>query len=78
MDLVFNRPLVHHLLLMEVEDSYLDMITMDILGNRVSFGYIEFDLITSLKYRRRAVRKASSCVRLRKLYLSDRTNLIVT
>ncbi|XP_022156659.1 uncharacterized protein LOC111023508 [Momordica charantia] len=48
-DLVFNGPLVHNILLREVEDSTVDSISFNLFGRKVSFGRREFDLISGLK-----------------------------
>lgn len=56
-DLVFKRPLIHSLLLREVEESSPDTISLNLFGSKVSFGWREFDLINGLKYSRAPIRK---------------------
>lgn len=50
--LSLNGQLSHHLLLREVGDDRPNMINFNLLGNIVSFGKEEFDLITGFKVRR--------------------------
>ncbi|XP_022141672.1 uncharacterized protein LOC111011977 [Momordica charantia] len=77
-ELVLNGPLLHNLLLRELENSRADVITMDVLGNRVSFGFSEFCLITGLKDSRRPIRKDTSPKRLRKLYFDDKVDILLS
>ncbi|XP_022155158.1 uncharacterized protein LOC111022300 [Momordica charantia] len=71
MDVVFNGPLIHHLLLREVEEPRQDIISFDLFGKRVSFGKREFDLITGLSYRMIRVDNDIPGRRLRARYFKD-------
>ncbi|XP_022157016.1 uncharacterized protein LOC111023842 [Momordica charantia] len=71
MDVVFNGPLIHHLLLREVEEPRQDVISFDLFGKRVSFGKREFDLITGLSHRMNRVDNHIPGRRLRARYFKD-------
>ncbi|XP_022156465.1 uncharacterized protein LOC111023353 [Momordica charantia] len=77
-DLVFNGPLIHNILLREVEDSTPNTISFNLFGRRVSFGRREFDLISGLHYDRSPVRKVTHSHKLRTLYFNDRTNDVLS
>lgn len=78
MHITFNGPLVHHLLLREVEDSKLNAVSVNLFGNKCRFGRKEFYLITELKYRRRIVKKHRNYARLKTLYFKDKVGILVS
>ena len=49
--LVFNGPLYHYILLREVEDEGNNIISFKLLGQKVSFGWEDFDTIIGLRAR---------------------------
>lgn len=51
MDIVFNCLLIHHLLLREVNESRPNVISFELLENKVSFSERKFNLMTSLRLR---------------------------
>ncbi|XP_022156117.1 uncharacterized protein LOC111023081 [Momordica charantia] len=71
MDIVFNGPLIHHLLLKEVEEPREDVISFDLLRKRVSCGKREFDLITELRHKMHRVDNDIPSRRLRARYFKD-------
>ncbi|XP_022157998.1 uncharacterized protein LOC111024595 [Momordica charantia] len=77
-DLVFNGPLIHSVLLREVEESTPDTISFNLFWTKVSFGRREFDIISGLKYYRSPVRKITYPQRLRTLYFNNSTDLLLS
>lgn len=75
MNVVFNGPLLHHLLLREVEEPRDDLISFNLFGNRVSFGKREFDLITGLRHTMNRVDEDVRNRRLRILYFQDKASV---
>lgn len=71
--LVSNRPMYDYILSREVEDEREVAISFKLLGENVSFGWKDFDIITRLRYgSRRAVEfEHDKALRLRWLYLGD-------
>lgn len=67
----FNGPLVHLILLREIEESRPNVVSYNILGKKVSFGKEEFDLITGLRHSTTTIRRQIDGNRLRTLYLDD-------
>lgn len=75
--LVSNGHMCHYILLKEVKNEWDDVISFKLLGHKASFGWKDFDIITGLRFRsRRAVQlEEKKALRLRRLYLGDRTNI---
>ena len=74
---MFNGPLCHYILLREVEERRDNTINFKSLGEKVSFEWEDFDIITKLRHRlRREVQfEQDKTLRLRRLYLGDRTKV---
>lgn len=75
--LVFSGPLCHYILLREVKKRRDNIISFKLYGEKVSFGQEDFDIITGLRYMPRCEVQfeQGKTLRLRKLYLGDRTNM---
>ncbi|TYK15907.1 Ulp1-like peptidase [Cucumis melo var. makuwa] len=76
---VFNGLLCHHILLREVEDEPDDIISFKSLSQKVSFDWEDFDTVTRLRARSRHPIQldTNKALRLRYLYLRDRSNMKV-
>lgn len=59
LNLVFNEPLCHYILLREVKETKEDTISFKLLGRKVSLGREQFDLVTGLRYNSRHVVEAN-------------------
>lgn len=52
-----------------------DVMSFDILGNKISFGQRKFDLIIGLRHSTRHVRSNICSAKLRRIYLNDSTTM---
>lgn len=73
-NLAHNGQLIHHLLLREVIDEILDIISFNLFRNRVSFSKYEFDFITRFRLRMRDVHRLVNSNRLKSMYFDLRMN----
>ena len=49
--LVFNRPLCHYILRIEAKNEREDVVSFKLLGEKISFGRKDFDIMARLRYR---------------------------
>lgn len=75
-DLVFNSPLVHHILLREVMDERPDVMSFDLRGTIATFSKKEFMLLTGLwQAPEQVVHKKVSSTHLRAKYFNGMTEI---
>lgn len=73
-----NGPPCHYILLKQVEEGWENTFSLKLLGKKVSFRQEDFDIKMGLRYkpRRKVLVEKDKTLRLRRLYLRDRTSMI--